>query len=65
MIDPIYTATIIIGGSSHKYAFTALPTELLADQSLDISITVTFIQQQLLSEEVLTSTLLQLYLQNY
>jgi len=41
MIDPIYTATIIIGGSSHKYAFTALPTELLADQSLDISITVT------------------------
>ena len=40
MIDPIYATTITIGGSTHKYAFTALPTELLADQSLDLSVTI-------------------------
>jgi len=41
MIDPIYTDTLIIGGSGHKYAFTAFPNELLADQSLNVSITIT------------------------
>ena len=41
MIDPIYTTTLIVGGSTHKYAFTALPTELLAEQSLDLSVTIT------------------------
>ena len=41
MIDPVYTASLIVGGSSHKYAFTALTTELLADQSIDLSITIT------------------------
>lgn len=41
MIDPIYTTTLVVGGSTHKYAFTALPTELLAEQSLNLSITIT------------------------
>ena len=41
MIDPVYTTTLIIGGSTHKYAFTALPSEILADQSMDLSVTVT------------------------
>ena len=41
MIDPVYTTTLIIGGSTHKYAFTALPNEILADQSMDLSVTIT------------------------
>ena len=41
MIDPVYTTTLIVGGSTHKYAFTALPTEILADQSMDLSVTIT------------------------
>ena len=41
MIDPVYTTSLIIGGSSHKYAFTALAAELLADQSIDLSVTIT------------------------
>lgn len=41
MIDPVYTNTLIIGGSTHKYAFTALPNEILADQSMDLSVTIT------------------------
>ncbi|MAR18302.1 MAG: hypothetical protein CML44_02910 [Rhodobacteraceae bacterium] len=40
MIDPVYTTTLIVGGSTHKYAFSALPTEILADQSMDLSITI-------------------------
>ena len=41
MIDPVYTTTLIVGGSTHKYAFTALPNEILADQSMDLSVTIT------------------------
>ena len=40
MIDPVYTTTLIVGGSTHKYAFTALPNEILADQSMDLSVTI-------------------------
>jgi|9_EtaG_2_1085328.scaffolds.fasta_scaffold13375_2 hypothetical protein len=40
MIDPIYNATLTVGGSNHSYAFVALPKILLAEQSMDLSITI-------------------------